>query len=120
MTTVINLTPHAISTADADGNIVATYPPSGVVARCAPPKAVDTVVKIDGISVVDVPATPGPVVDLPDPVAGTFLVVSAMVANHPDVVGRPDVLAPGTGPDDNAVRNEKGHIVAVRRFRRTV
>lgn len=117
---VINLTPHAISTADVGGNIVNTYPASGTVARCAPPKAVPADLVIDGISVVDAAATPGPVVDLPDPVDGVVYIVSGVVAGHPSVVGRTDVVAPGTGPDDNAVRNDKGHIVAVRRFRRTV
>ena len=29
---------------------------------------------------------------------------------------RPDVLCPGTGPADGAVRNDKGHIVAVTRL----
>jgi hypothetical protein len=31
---------------------------------------------------------------------------------------RPDVLVPGTGPGDGAVRNDKGHIVAVTRLKR--
>lgn len=33
MSEVINLTPHAVSLADAEGNVVKTFPPSGQVAR---------------------------------------------------------------------------------------
>ena len=30
---------------------------------------------------------------------------------------RPDVLVPGTGPADGAIRNEKNHIIAVTRLK---
>lgn len=116
---IINLTPHDINVADADGNITKTYPASGDVARCATPVAVNAD-PIDDVPVVDVRAVPGPVVGLPDPVDGIVYIVSGIVASHPDVVGRCDVVGPGTGPDDNAVRNDKRQIIAVRRFRRSV
>lgn len=49
---------------------------------------------------------------------GTFFIVSAIVgaALHASGSTRTDVLCPGTGPADGAVRNEQGHIVAVTRL----
>jgi hypothetical protein len=59
---------------------------------------------------------PGIVEGLPEYVMGTYLIVSSMVAQHPDIaITRPDVLAPNTGP--TAIR-ENGQIVAVRGFQR--
>lgn len=64
-------------------------------------------------------ATPdvvGGVTDLPEAEEGIFLIVSGFVGGA--VTGtRPDVLVPGTGPKDGAIRNEKGHIVAVTRLK---
>lgn len=119
MTIFVNLTPHAINIADAAGDIIKTFPASGDVARCGPPAA-QPALPVDGIPLVQVSAAPGPVVGLPAPAPETMYIVSGMVACHPDVVGRTDVVSPGTGPDDTPVRNDKGHIVAVRRFRQTV
>lgn len=47
-----------------------------------------------------------------------YYVVSAIVGAAIRASGavRPDVLCPGTGPADGAVRNEAGHIVAVTRL----
>jgi hypothetical protein len=55
----------------------------------------------------------GAVDGLPEPQDGVIFVVSGMVL---DALGstRPDVVAPDTGAD--AIRNEKGHIVAVMGF----
>ena len=55
----------------------------------------------------------------PAPVPGVFLVVSGMVGAALKEKGmvRPDVLVPGTGPQDGAVRNEKGHVIAVTRLK---
>ena len=53
---------------------------------------------------------------LPDPVEGITFIVSGMVRDAlsalPAWLQRPDVYAPDTGAD--AIRNEHGHIVAVR------
>jgi hypothetical protein len=46
----------------------------------------------------------------------TMYIVSLVVARHPDVVGRYDVVCPGTGPNDGAIRDEQGRIVAVTRL----
>ena len=55
----------------------------------------------------------GPVVGLPDPQPGVVLLVSTLVLGH--VVGRTDVMAPATGPTDDAIR-EGGQVVAVTRL----
>ena len=54
----------------------------------------------------------GEVEGLPDPVAGTLLIVSAMVLG---ASSREDLVAPATGHPDTR-RNEKGHIVSVPGF----
>lgn len=74
------------------------------------------------VSIVDVftPDTQGEVENLPPAEDGVFLIVSGMVGDalRARGVSRPDVLVPGTGPQDGAVRNDKGHIVAVTRLKR--
>ena len=110
--TVVNLTPHPITLRTAAGD--ETIPSSGV-ARCTPAPAVAT---DEGLPVpVARPGGPmGPVVGLPSPAPGAVYIVSAMVLAHPDCAGRKDVLAPGTGPADGAIRDGAGHIVAVTRL----
>ena len=51
---------------------------------------------------------------LPPPVPGTIYVVSAMVAAR--CAGRDDVFAPGTGPQDAAIRDAGGQVYAVTRL----
>lgn len=106
----VNLTPHAITIRTAGGDV--TIPPSGSVARVVG-------------AAVDVGITNGVPVkrDLPGKVEGlpgaddaryvTLYLVSGMVLAALAGSGRRDVFAPGTGPDDGAIRNDKGHIVAV-------
>lgn len=110
----INLTPHALTLRSATGDTV--LPPSGTVARVsASPGALEDV---PGIPVpVARPDAFGSVEGLPEPEEGVFFIVSAMVGAH--VHNRPDVLTPGTGPRDGAIRNDKGHIVAVTRLKST-
>jgi len=109
---IINCTPHAITLrADGTDTVLA---PSGTVARVSStPGALETVpgvpVPVAGVQ------TFGGIEGLPEPVPGTLFVVSAMVLAA--LRGsRPDVVGPGTGPNDGAVRNEKGHVVAVTRL----
>ena len=114
MTSLINLTPHALALRAVDGSDT-IVPPSGAVARvtCTPggPSGVGGVpVPIYGADVL------GAVDGLPAPVEGVLYIVSAIVGAA--CVGRTDVLVPGTGPSDGAVRNDKGHIVAVTRLKR--
>jgi hypothetical protein len=105
---VINLTPHAIKVVGKDGERV--YQPSGLVARVEQ-SVVETGDYIDGFSVSQ--SVFGDIVNLPAPQPGVYYLVSAMVLGA--LAGsREDVVAPKT--DATAIRNEKGHIVAVRGF----
>ena len=103
----INLTPHAITVATGDEST--TFAPSGMVARVATIRT--EVAPVGGFRLVT--SNFGEVIDLPSPQEGTAFIVSALVLS---ALGgsRGDVVAPDTGAD--AVRNDKGHIVAVRGF----
>lgn len=108
-----NLTPHPIVIRRADGSDL-TIAPCGVV-----PRVVSA--SIDAAPILgDIPVSidlPGTVADLPDAVDGVALIVSGMVLAALAGSGRRDVFAPGTGPADGAIRNDKGHIVAVTRLK---
>ena len=110
---IVNLTPHNIVLQDADG--VRTVIASSGVARVA-----STPGALENVEGVPVPiagrATYGAVEGLPGPVEGTLYVVSAMVLGRPECQGRDDVVGPGTGPKDGAIRNEAGNVIAVARL----
>ena len=53
----------------------------------------------------------GAIEGLPEPQEGVIYIVSALVAQQ--AIGRADVFGLGTGPLDGAIRDEKGHVVAV-------
>lgn len=109
----INLTPHPLTLRAEDGTH-AVIVPSGVVARVtATPAALEGT--LNGVPLYGV-AVFGEVEDLPEPVPDTMFIVSGLVGGR--VVGRDDVVVPGTGPKDGAVRNDAGHIVAVTRLNR--
>lgn len=107
--TIVNLTPHPIVLRAAEDTDY-TFPSAGVARVTSTPGALET---IAGVPVPVAGATTfGEVVGLPEPTEGTFFVVSAMVGSA--LRGsRPDVLCPGTGPADGAVRDEAGRIIAV-------
>lgn len=109
--TVINLTPHALTLRAPDGtdNVI---PPSGTVARVSNTPGSPTGDQVGGVPVVSADTT-GEVTGLPEPVEGTVFIVSGFVGSALAGSGRDDVLVPGTGPKDGAIRNERGHIVAV-------
>ena len=92
----VNLTPHGIKLNDGR-----EFLPSGKVARVATSFEQKS---DDFCSVVW-----GEIENLPEPKAGTFFVVSALVKA---ATMRQDVVAPATGHPDT-VRNDKGHIVSV-------
>lgn len=100
----INLTPHAINLANADGEITLTIPASGQTARIASTQTV--VGEINGIPVRRTDW--GQVEGLPEAQEGVVFVVSTLVAQ---AVRRADVVSPDTGPTD--VR-EGGLVKAVR------
>ena len=106
----VNLTPHPIVLRGSAGDL--TVEPSGTVARVS--TVAGTVADRDGFPVpVASPTQFGEVEGVPAAEEGTAFIVSALVAGR---VSRADVFAPGTGPQDGAIRNDKGHIVAVTRL----
>jgi len=116
MTTLTNLTPHALTLRNPETGVETVIPPSGTVARWA---TVDFERVLETVPGVPVPVASAPVFGgaegLPEPTPGTLFIVSSLVLQA--LKGsRPDVLGPGTGPNDNAVRNDKGHVVAVTRL----
>lgn len=113
MMRLVNCTPHPITIADKDGNVIRTIEPSGHIARVAVEQ--QEVGVIDGIPVVE--SVFGQVEGLPDPEPGVVYIVSTPTMLAARQMGRTDVVSPDTGPA-SAVRDEQGRIVAVRRFQR--
>lgn len=112
-TMLINLTPHPIVLQTASGERV-TLPPSGTVARVSTTPG--DLEELPGIPIPVAGRTVyGTVEGLPEPRPGTFFVVSAMVGAALNG-SRNDVLCPGTGPQDGAIRDENGRIEAVTRL----
>jgi len=113
MMNFVNLTPHAIVVRLQDGSDL-TFPPSGKVARVdEAPNFING--EIGGVPVLARTVFTA-VIDLPEPTEGTAFIVSGLVAG---VVYRPDVFSPATGPKDEAIRNDKGHIIAVKFLKAT-
>jgi hypothetical protein len=112
MTTYLNMTPHIIVLDNGGDSRI--FPPCGQVARVitAEPSPLPPE---DGVPVFLFDST-GRVEGLPTPSQGTVYIVSLFVGTHPSVKGRRDVIFPRTGPNDGAIRNDKGHVMAVRRF----
>lgn len=119
-TTFVNLTPHAVSIYlpygleearggwvlpdGSDIRPVRTFTPSGVVARAA--QRTVPVEAIDGLPCVRI--TYGEPEHLPDPVEGTFLIVSALTVASARTAGRTtaDLLTVA-----ETVRNSAGAII---------
>jgi hypothetical protein len=106
MSEILNLTPHPVSLADAEGNVLATFPPSGQLARVA--TSTEVVGELMGRPVSR--TNFGEVAGVPAPVEGVVYLVSTLVAQ---AARRPDVVSPDTGP--TAIRKD-GQVVAVRGF----
>jgi hypothetical protein len=114
----INLMPHPATLRPASGDDVIVAP-SGIIARVASTPG-GVIGDAAGIPVYGAP-TYGEVTGLPEPVEGTVYIVSGLVAAAVKAAGgRADVVSPGTGPQDGAVRDEKGQIVAVTRLNAAV
>jgi hypothetical protein len=119
-TKLVNCTPHALTLRNPETGVETVLPPSGHVARVDNTPGVK-LMPYHGHGYADCPvpvygpATVGAVTGLPAPVEGTLYVVSALVLAACGYE-RADVVGPGTGPNDGAVRNEKGHVVAVTRL----
>ena len=112
---MVNCTPYQINIEGLRG-----LRPSGILPRVS--KSFEDGLPLHGVRVRKNIYDPADVVGLPAPVKGLTFVVSGMVRDAlslgdamsalPEFQSRPDVYAPDTGPD--AIRNDKGHIVAVR------
>jgi hypothetical protein len=101
----VNLTPHAI-TLDGLGAI----PASGTIARVSVSQR--DIGTRGGVRLRQ--SVKGLVEGLPEPQDDVTYIVSGMVLDALNGTRLSDVVAPDTGAD--AIRNEKGHIVAVRGF----
>lgn len=106
---MINLTPHAIKVQTPSGEVV-SFEPAGTVARVDQEQVVVGTCPATGVQI-KADKTVG-IVGVPAPGTSRFL-VSAMVLAElgPEYSGW--AFAPGTGPKDGAIRNEKGFIEAV-------
>jgi hypothetical protein len=111
----VNLTPHAITICGFTGEYT-MIPPSGSVCRVASNPG--TISHPFGFPCyVASPTVYGEVEGLPAPQDGVAYLVSGMVLSALQAGPiRRDVFAPGTGPNDGAIRNDKGHIAAVTRL----
>jgi len=103
---MLNLTPHSIVVRLADGT-ERVYPASGTVARVATYET--SAADIDGIKTAY--RRTGKVEGLPSPLTGPVLVSGMVLA---ELTGMDNVFAPDSG--STAIRDERGHIVAVTRL----
>jgi len=101
----VNLTPHAITVVG-----LGTIDPSGVLARVSVNQR--DIGTRGGVRLRQ--SVKGMVEGIPNPKQGVTYIVSGMVLDALNGARLGDVVAPDTGAD--AIRNEKGHIVAVQGF----
>lgn len=108
---LVNLTPHPLKFVTLQG--VVDLQQSGQIARVR--TSVEEAGNAAGIPVFT--SSFGQVEGLPAPQPDTIYIVSSLVqqALRANGVDRPDVLSPGTGPNDSPIR-ENGQIVAVTRL----
>ena len=119
MKNFVNLCKHDITLQAPNGDWY-VIPPSGTVARVATIPA--PAVAVEGFPcLVAGPSRYGEVYGLPayNPESEAKYIVSGVVGaalrEECERTGyhRDDTFVPGTAPEDNPVRNEKGHVVAV-------
>lgn len=113
-----NATPHAVVLRAADG-VDLLILPCGQVARVEMKLGTEETPSDFPCALFGADERVG-IVDLVSPREGVFVIVSAMVADAIVTAGmnRPDVLVPGTGPKDGAIRDAEGRLVAVTRLKR--
>jgi len=108
---IVNCTPHkiVIRTPSSEDIVIE---PSGYVARVITKQELR---QLDGCPIpIAEQQISGEIIGLPEPAPNTLYVVSAVVLSALRGT-RPDVVSPGTGPNDGAIR-ENGQVVAVTRF----
>jgi hypothetical protein len=108
---IVNLMQHPLVIQGKDGTRM-TWESDGVARVGSTPGAVE---EVEGVSFA-APTVYGEIEGLPAPKEGVIFVVSMLVASRAQ---RPDVVSPGTGPNDGCVR-EGGQVVAVTRLIRHV
>ena len=101
----INLTPHEVTLVDDAGSVLLVIAPETTPARCTVKREI--AFTVGGIKVNR--SVFGEVVDLPEPVTGTWFIVSRIVAEA--AKERQDLLIP-----DETVRNGEGQIVGCKSF----
>ena len=112
---LVNLTPHQIVLRAEDG-CETELPAAGQVARVTSTPGPLIHSQQEGLPVQVYGADrPGDIVGLPEPQAETLFIVSNVVAGL--VPERQDVVCPATGPQDGAIRDDQGQIVAVTRLK---
>jgi len=105
---ILNLTPHIVRFAYADGYVVA-YPPDSA----GPARILEMEEKRKSIGVMPVTSKKHlGIAGLPEPEPDVFYIVSSIVGEK---VKRPDVISPDTGP--SAIRFSDGQIEAVTAWR---
>ena len=110
MLTIINLTPHIVKL-----NSGKEFPPSGMVARVSAQFSLTTSPELLKEEIYIYTVEYGEIEGLPEPKEDTLYIVSAMVLEAGERMGRNDLLAPATGHPET-VRNEQGQIVSVPGF----
>ena len=110
---LVNLTPHGVTLRNSAG-VDTIVPPSGTIARVSSTPGLPE--QVEGVPVpVFGRETFGEVTGLPAPEDGAVFIVSLLVAQATRGT-RLDVVRPGTGLNDGAIRDEAGQIQAVTRL----
>lgn len=104
-----NLTPHTVTVIAENNDVLATFEPEGVVARAG--QISKPVGDIGGIEIVSMSFSD--TINLPEPQAGVFLIVSVITLDAAVAQGRTcgDLLMRA-----DPVRNESGQIIGCRRL----
>lgn len=97
----VNLTPHDVRIRLADSMVAEPLDTDIVLSQQEIPLRIEeSVVSQEVVDGVTIRLTEfGEIVDLPDPVPGTMLIVSMATAQQAYALGRRDVVAPDTGED---------------------
>ncbi|RLI80532.1 hypothetical protein DRP04_08090 [Archaeoglobales archaeon] len=111
---VVNLTPHKIVLCGEDSEPLVEIPPSGSVLRLRE-EVEDTGERLAGVPIVQKRFVGLEGFELPQRTENVVFIVSLPVAQY--LAGRPDIVAPDTGPD-SAVRDSQGRIIGIKRFMR--
>jgi len=101
---LINLTPHELSISANGATVV--IPPSGNIARVATEREESGTIEFQGVQIPISITKLGTPVGLPEEEPDTLLIVSGMVAGHPAMRDRLDVVSPGP-----AIRDSEGRVI---------